>query len=479
MSRSSLGILSFPERGITFPVGYQPMPLRKPAPTPVSAEHESGVIYLRRAQWDDVWQYLVTKRDVTDSGRTKENLKSAFRLLCDRFEDQAFDRESFEAVATSLREQFSPSYFRAVAGLAVHLDAYFELGQLTDYLKPQRKVGVVDKYISQDLVEHLSTRQRLGRRTITTRVSRIRCFLRWLETNPAPLDARTVERFLFYLQDERHLSGTTRNTYLVALQSYDSYLKDRGHTERLVEGFERFHEEDPNIIPLTGPEIQLIKRYCLSTTSKSLTTQSCLDVTVFLIDTGARWEDAQAIKPADVDLVGQELSYVQAKTGRRRSVHLEDSLLAVLQRRVADKSSGRFVFYNTTGNMLHYPDYHDFLRDLAQRLGITKRVSPHVLRHSYAQNFYDEVRDILLTKDLIGHSSLNSTMRYVRNSKARLREAQMIHPHVSSNVPARRVKAAKQLLEAMKLDVDPQFDGAMVERALGDFVQALYAAVRQ
>lgn len=367
---------------------------------------------------------------------------------------------------------------RAGIGVISNTSPYIS-GESKDVTRSKRVVhlryaGYID---GKDFESHLTTRQRLSQGTIVTRRSRIDIFYKWLKTNNLKIDSNTVEKFFYYLETEKKLTGSSLNTYYNALHSLQGYLIARGVSKDFMSGFRLFRETEPEITPLSKEEIKLLKDAC-KVYSYDKVQQVKQELIIFLIDTGSRWEDAQYLKCSSVDLAAREVSYIQLKTGRRRTVHLEDPLLSILRKETKNKKPEGLVFQNSKGNTVYYPDFYFYLKHLAKKLGIIKRVSPHILRHSYAQNFYEQTGDLYLLKDIIGHGSINSTMRYLRNSKVRIKNAQMMHPHLADNVrPQAIIKQLKNDIESRGLEADERFDSNKVRKAINQFIENLHTAI--
>lgn len=319
------------------------------------------------------------------------------------------------------------------------------------------------------LVSHLITKQKLSKGTVVTRRSRIRIFINWLPDFIDYITPAIIEEFFYYLQTEKDLLNTSLNTYFHALASYERFLIDQGHPPFMKE-MTRYKENDANIIPLTVNEVKVLKEACMTATKPLEQTQK--DMVIFFIDTGCRWEDAQNMLCENIDLIAKEIRYIQLKTGSLRVITIDEPLQSILARRIKNKQRKCHVFQNNAGGFMHYPDFYQFLKKLSASVDISKRVSPHVLRHSYAQNFYDQTRDILLTKDLIGHKNIESTMRYARNSRETVRNAQQSHPHLDIHPHMLLEKIEEQL----KSHIDNQFNRIKAKRAINSFMEELHQA---
>lgn len=301
-------------------------------------------------------------------------------------------------------------------------------------------------------------------------------FVRWVQEFEKPIIPRSIEEFFAYLQDVKKLSNTSLNTYRAALLSLEKYLVDRGISQQFMDGFGNYRQAEPDIIPLSNEEVRLLKRGFVPMRNMALA-QAYQDLTVYLLDSGDRWEDARMLKVKNINITGQEVSYIQLKNGKRKVIYIEEPLFSILKSRCSQDPEN-LVFVNSHGNALHYPDYYQYLKKLARSVGITKRVSPHIPRHSYGQNSYDQTGDVLLTRDLLGQKSINSAMRYVHNSQRRIKEGQQTHPHIAENVdPTIRIEIIEKGIQEQKLGSLRQFNALLVKKATNAYIEALYEAI--
>ncbi|WP_273711011.1 site-specific tyrosine recombinase XerD [Leuconostoc mesenteroides] len=86
-----------------------------------------------------------------------------------------------------------------------------------------------------------------------------------------------------------------------------------------------------------------------------------------------------------------------------------------------DKESP-YVFLNDRGNQISRQGIWKIIKKLVTTAGITKDVSPHTLRHSFATHILENGADLRIVQELLGHADISTTQIYTHISKKRLRE---------------------------------------------------------
>jgi len=99
----------------------------------------------------------------------------------------------------------------------------------------------------------------------------------------------------------------------------------------------------------------------------------------------------------------------------------ERLLLALRTYYKAERPPGPFLFPgDRPGTCLSVSSIQKTLHEAAVRAGLRKRVSPHMLRHSFATALLEQGTNLRVIQVLLGHASVSTTMRYVRVASAQL-----------------------------------------------------------
>ncbi len=152
-----------------------------------------------------------------------------------------------------------------------------------------------------------------------------------------------------------------------------------------------------------------------------------------LYGTGARISEAVGLDVDDVQEVvdlapGEGALLLRGKGGKERLVpvgsYARDALGAYLVRGrpALVERAGPALFLNARGGRLSRQSAWAALAKAAERAGVTREVSPHTLRHSFATHLLDGGADVRVVQELLGHASVTTTQVYTLVTVDNLRE---------------------------------------------------------
>jgi integrase/recombinase XerD len=189
---------------------------------------------------------------------------------------------------------------------------------------------------------------------------------------------------------------------------------------------------------LTVSEVQALLDSVVGDEPSALRDRALLE---FLYATGARISEALALTVDDVlddNLRAATTIRVTGKGNKQRIVPVgsfaRDALDAYLTRARPVLLSPRgpsspMVFLGNRGGALSRQNAWLILRSAAERANLTRALSPHTLRHSFATHVLSGGADIRVVQELLGHSSVSTTQIYTKVTIDTLREVyQSAHP---------------------------------------------------
>lgn len=251
-------------------------------------------------------------------------------------------------------------------------------------------------------------------------------FVAWLADEnsyiQAPADV-TTEDLLDYLgvMADRGLSGISRRRKLAAIREFFRYTKQiKAITEDPTEGIDtpKGEERGRNWLSTTEYNKLLaaaggnIRDFCLLTV---------------MLQTGVRVSELCALTLDDIDFEQHLLQIRAGKGMKARTIPLEKKALTALKgwKKVRPASAYQALFLSRYDEPLHPNSVRKLLDKYCAQAGITKRVTPHSLRHTFATHKagHPQVTTFLL-QDLLGHSNPATTRRYVHESKINAQKVQ-------------------------------------------------------
>ena len=126
------------------------------------------------------------------------------------------------------------------------------------------------------------------------------------------------------------------------------------------------------------------------------------------------------------DLKASELVII-GKGNKSRIIPVSLDTLNLLKKlnEISSKNlaSNDFVFLGIRGKKLQPEIIQRLIRNIRNELSLHEKTSPHSLRHTFATNLLEQMVDLRSIQELLGHSSLSTTQKYIKVSQERLKEA--------------------------------------------------------
>ncbi|MCL2437678.1 MAG: tyrosine recombinase [Coriobacteriia bacterium] len=252
--------------------------------------------------------------------------------------------------------------------------------------------------------------------------------------DPIRVEYRQLRRYLAE-QSAAQYARSTIARRLACLRTFFRYLDQEG----LIEGNPAQLLQTPKLeksLPgtLSEKEISSILDVHDLSTNEGLRDSALLEL---LYASGGRVSEIAHLRLADLKL-DQGIARVQGKGGRDRYVPLHqlavDKLDTYLERvrptLVGSKVTvGDTVFLSARGNALSADAIRRIVKKSAKLAGISRPVTPHSFRHSFATDLLNNGADLRSVQELLGHANLSTTQVYTHLSSRRLQKVhQQAHP---------------------------------------------------
>ena len=242
-------------------------------------------------------------------------------------------------------------------------------------------------------------------------VSEIRSFI---------LHLKEAQRFEFHPLikiHDRKLTGHTINCYLRSISAFWSWLSKEGFIDSNPFARVKIPKVPKKVItPFTEEQIQSLLQAIDISGVAGLRNYAMV---LMFLDTGMRLGELTGLKKNDVDLKNKTAK-VFGKGAKERRLPIGKRLLAALWKyqlyrpQPATGSIDNF-FLTQDGWPLTKNRMETIIKKLGRKAGLQGvRCSPHTLRHTFCTRLYQKGVGPFTIKDLAGHKSLNTTMRYIR-----------------------------------------------------------------
>ncbi len=239
-------------------------------------------------------------------------------------------------------------------------------------------------------------------------------YLEFIGYKKSNITREGIEDFKEHLSIDLGYSKTSVYLYIRALQSLLEFL------------------EIPDFGPLNPPKRpQKVPNYLIeeevTQMLNSSTNQKEKLIVELLAYTGVRVSELCAIRINDIDLTNRSLRIRGGKGDKDRLVIFSDRIIPDLRLYTLEtrerNPKNEFLFPTTKSKRISPVTVERIVRNLAKRAGISKKVTPHVLRHTFATSLLRNGADIRIIQVLLGHSSISTTQIYTHVDDGALRRS--------------------------------------------------------
>ncbi len=249
-------------------------------------------------------------------------------------------------------------------------------------------------------------------------------------SSPAKLTEQSVREFRIHLNRQAGTSGTmkhkTQNYYMISLRAFLKFLRKRGIESLNPERIELAKVGQRDLDLITADELnRLINGPKNDPSVAGLRDRAILEL---FFSTGLRVSELCALN-RDIDLSRDEFS-VRGKGEKVRVVFLSPAAKAAIKAYEAkrgDVDEALFIQMgraskNANDLRLTPRSIERIVKGYAIKAGITRKVTPHVIRHSFATDLLENGADLRSVQALLGHANIATTQVYTHITDKHLRE---------------------------------------------------------
>jgi len=237
-----------------------------------------------------------------------------------------------------------------------------------------------------------------------------RRFVLHFKRSPAELGEEEIRTFLLHLVEEQGISHSSFRQYRAALKFLYTVTLRRAWT---VAGIAPRRRDHPLPTVLSGEEVT-----ALLSAVESIKYRAVIMTTYA---GGLRILEACRLRVEDIDSKRMVLCVRAGKGRRDRYVMLSERLLAFLRSywKIARPKDQLFPG-RTKGGHVSPGAVRGVFEKARQQAGITKNITPHALRHSFATHLLEVGTNLAVIQALLGHQSIKTTSRYIHVSTRHL-----------------------------------------------------------
>lgn len=281
---------------------------------------------------------------------------------------------------------------------------------------------------TKDFLEYLKYERRVSVNTVDSYGENLLLLKNYTNKDLISLKKEDIKDFL----DNVEATARTKAHYLTVFNSFYKYLVFMDKIKsNPCDGIKAPKLEKKLPTYLTNEEIAKLFNIRL-TKPVDYRNKAILEV---MYATGARISEVINLELNQIDFE-ECIIRVVGKGKKERIIPLDDVAIEVLDNYINNyrpflikNETCNYVFLNKNGEKISRQMIFKILKNLANKAGITKEISPHTLRHSFASNLLNNGADLRVIQELLGHENLETTEIYSHLQNKKIKDDYSNHPH--------------------------------------------------
>ena len=250
-------------------------------------------------------------------------------------------------------------------------------------------------------------------------------------TDVADIEKRHIQNYLGYL-NKSEISSATLARKTTAIKCFHHYLAtefDECSDVAIKIKTPKIDKKLPTV--LTIEEVGKIIDSIPSETPIDLRNRAMMEI---LYGSGLRISELLSLTTKDLHL-NQGFIDIIGKGNKERIVPMSETSIVAVRKYITEgrihfkKLPGDLLFVNYEGKPLSRQGAFKLIKKLAFDVGITKEISPHTFRHSFATHLLESGMDLRMVQELLGHEDISTTQIYTHIEQSKIKNVyENTHP---------------------------------------------------
>ena len=268
--------------------------------------------------------------------------------------------------------------------------------------------------LKKEFLEYLEIEKGRSVKTVENYDRYLKRFLNFAKiSEPKNISEDLVRKYRLYL-NRANLDKPTQNYYVIALRMFLKYLAKRNVESLDAERIELAKLPQRELDLLSSEDLERLLKSPDGNSLQVLRDRAILEM---FFSTGLRISELCNLKVDEINLKRDEFS-VRGKGGKIRVVFLSDRTKTAVSNYLEKRGSvdDEKLFPMTPRSIQR------MIKKYAIKAGITKKVTPHVLRHAFATDLLQNGADLRSVQIMLGHSNISTTQIYTHFTDKQLKE---------------------------------------------------------